>query len=96
MKTDKSSEFNHNQFLINNIMKKTATLFLVLLSSLVSAQSEMEEIEKTLMNYINGSSYNDVDRIQSAFFEEADLFLSKKAIRLLTLIILIISFYIEV
>lgn len=59
-------------------MKKTATLFLVLFSSIVSAQSELELIQQTLMNYINGSSYNDADKIQSAFYEEADLFLSKK------------------
>lgn len=59
-------------------MKKTAALFLVLFTSIVSAQSEMEEIQKTLMNYINGSSYNDANMIQSAFYEEADLFLSKK------------------
>lgn len=59
-------------------MKKTAALFLVLFTAIVSAQSEMEEIQKTLMNYINGSSYNDAKMIQSAFYEEADLFLSKK------------------
>jgi hypothetical protein len=59
-------------------MKKTTTLLLVLCTSIVSAQSEMEQIQKTLMNYINGSSYNDEDMIQSAFYEEADLFLSKK------------------
>lgn len=59
-------------------MKKTVALFLVLFSTCISAQSEMDAIQQTLMNYINGSSYNDPDLIRSAFYEEADLFLSKK------------------
>jgi len=59
-------------------MKKLTTFALVLFTSLVSAQSEMVDIQKTLMNYINGSAYNDPEMIQSAFYEEADLFLTKK------------------
>ncbi len=59
-------------------MKKTATLTLVLLVSLVSAQSEIEGIRNTVMNYINGSSYNDPELIETAFYEEADMFLSKE------------------
>ncbi|NKI31070.1 nuclear transport factor 2 family protein [Croceivirga thetidis] len=59
-------------------MKKLATIILVSFTIVASAQSELEEIQKTLMNYINGSSYNDADLIQSAFYSEADLYLSKK------------------
>lgn len=59
-------------------MKKAVTVVFVLFSILTSAQSELVEIQKTLMNYINGSSYNDPELIQSAFYEEADLYLSKK------------------
>ncbi|MDC6366358.1 MULTISPECIES: nuclear transport factor 2 family protein [Flavobacteriaceae] len=42
------------------------------------AQTEEKAITETLNNYINGSSYNDPELIQSAFYEEADLYLSKK------------------
>lgn len=59
-------------------MKKWVALSLALVTTSMSAQSEMEEIQKTLMNYINGSSYNDSEMIQSAFYEEAELFLSKE------------------
>ena len=59
-------------------MNKLALVVLVLLTSMVSAQSDMAAIEQTLMNYINGSSYNDMEQIQSAFYEQADLFLTKK------------------
>ncbi|MEM1258369.1 MAG: nuclear transport factor 2 family protein [Bacteroidota bacterium] len=59
-------------------MKTTVVLSLVFFSNFISAQSGVEAIQQTLINYINGSSYNDSDLIQSAFYEEAPLFLSKK------------------
>lgn len=42
------------------------------------AQSEEAAIRETLQNYIDGSSYNNPELITSAFYEDADLFLSKK------------------
>ncbi len=42
------------------------------------AQSEEEAIRKTLQKYIKGSSYSNMEMIQAAFYEEADLFLSKE------------------
>ena len=59
-------------------MRKVVFITFVFITTLTSAQTEMEAIQHTLLNYLNGSSYNDPDLIQSAFYEEADLFLSKK------------------
>lgn len=42
------------------------------------AQSEEVEIRKTLSDYINGTSYNNLDEIDSAFFAEANLYLESK------------------
>ena len=50
-------------------------LFLMPLSGL--SQSEDQAIRTTLNNYIEGSSYSDTSQIQSAFYDQADLFLSK-------------------
>nr|WP_299071211.1 nuclear transport factor 2 family protein [uncultured Allomuricauda sp.] len=54
------------------------TLTLLLLTLSLFAQSEEEAIRQTLQNYIDGSSYSDPELITSAFYEGADLFLSKK------------------
>ncbi|MEM6866450.1 MAG: nuclear transport factor 2 family protein, partial [Bacteroidota bacterium] len=54
----------------------TFTTFLITFSLL--SQSEEGKIRETLQSYLEGSSYNNPERIQSAFYEEADLFLSKK------------------
>ncbi|UII81428.1 nuclear transport factor 2 family protein [Flagellimonas sp. CMM7] len=54
------------------------TFTLLFLSLFLSAQSEEEAIKQTLQNYIDGSSYNNQELIQSAFYEGAELFLSKK------------------
>lgn len=54
------------------------TFTLLFLSLSLSAQSEEEAIKQTLQNYIDGSSYNNQELIQSAFYKGADLFLSKK------------------
>ena len=54
------------------------TLTLLLLTLSLFAQSEEEAIRQTLQNYIDGSSYSDPELITSAFYEDADLFLSKK------------------
>ena len=52
-------------------------LFLVATVSLFS-QSEEESIRKTLRNYLDGSSYSNPEQIESAFYEDAPLFLSKE------------------
>lgn len=59
-------------------MKLFPFFSLVLFSILCQAQSEMAQIEETLLKYINGSSYSEPEMIQEAFYEEADLFLSKE------------------
>ncbi|MFK7808125.1 MAG: nuclear transport factor 2 family protein [Saprospiraceae bacterium] len=42
------------------------------------AQSETEAIKSTLTDYIEGTSYNYTDRINNAFYENAELFLENK------------------
>ncbi|WP_298421075.1 nuclear transport factor 2 family protein [uncultured Kordia sp.] len=49
------------------------TLFTIQISS---AQSEHAQVEKTLQNYINGSSYNKLDLLESAFVANATLYLT--------------------
>lgn len=41
-----------------------------------TAQSEHALVEKTLQNYINGSSYNQLGMLESAFTENATLYLT--------------------
>ncbi len=53
-------------------------LLLVAFNIQVYAQSEEAAIKATLQKYLDGSSHSDSDLITSAFYEEADLFLSKK------------------
>ena len=57
-------------------------IFLFALTSLMTlggfAQSEEEAIRETLQKYIKGSSYSNMEMIQSAFYKEADLFLFKE------------------
>lgn len=50
----------------------------LLLNNSVFAQSEISEIEATLLNYINGTSYNQSKLIEKAFYEDANLYLEKK------------------
>ncbi len=59
-------------------MKQIATLIALLLSLNLFAQSEEAPIRETLNKYLEGSSYSDPEMIQSAFYENADLFLSKQ------------------
>ena len=44
----------------------------------VQAQSEIDSIGAAIQNYIDGTSLNDPELILSAFYEEADLFLSRE------------------
>lgn len=53
------------------------TLF-VLQTCFLRAQSEEDQIKKTIQHYLLGSSYNQPDSILKAFYTEANLFLSSK------------------
>ncbi len=60
-------------------MKLYVFAFLVLSTMQFSyAQSESSLIEKTLQNYIDGSSYNEIPKLESAFTENATLYLTTK------------------
>ena len=59
-------------------MKQTLITFLLVVSQIVGAQSEFTETEKTLQNYIEGSSYNKRNLIKSAFADNATLYLTTR------------------
>ncbi|MCH3885454.1 nuclear transport factor 2 family protein [Tenacibaculum aquimarinum] len=50
--------------------------FLIINSSVFS-QTEVSKIESTLLNYINGTSYNKSKLIEKAFYTNANLYLEK-------------------
>lgn len=58
-------------------MKKSILLLFVICFQFAYAQSSRKEVEKTLINYLNGSSYNQVEQLKSAFAEDATLYLKK-------------------
>ncbi len=58
-------------------MKIIATL-LLFVSTLSFAQTKQELIEKTLNNYMNGSSYNQIEQLKSAFAQDATLYLTMR------------------
>ncbi len=49
-----------------------------MLTSVIFAQSEEDQIKAAIQKYIEGTSYNKPDMIKEAFYEEARLFLSHK------------------
>jgi putative intracellular protease/amidase len=51
--------------------------FFILSINQAFAQSDDEQIRTTLMNYINGTSYNHKDLINKAFYKDANLYLNK-------------------
>ncbi len=60
-------------------MKKITLLFVLLIAfQNMQAQSEKSLVEKTIQNYINGSSYNLVAQLKSAFAKDASLYLKRK------------------
>ncbi|MFK7812933.1 MAG: nuclear transport factor 2 family protein [Maribacter sp.] len=60
-------------------MKKYISLFSLLLITIsIFSQTEEQQIEETLNRYIQGSSYNYPKLIESAFYDDAQMFLSKK------------------
>lgn len=50
----------------------------LILSNIVVAQTEEFKIEATILNYVNGTSYNQPELIEKAFYSEANLFLDNK------------------
>ena len=60
-------------------MKQIIFAFALIFSTLSIAQeSSFQQIEKTLQDYIIGSSYNKLDQLESAFTEDATLYLTGK------------------
>ena len=60
-------------------MKKNTLLIVFLFAiQITQAQSESSKIEKTLQKYMDGSSYNKLDLLESAFAENATLYLTGK------------------
>ena len=61
-------------------MKFTLFFFVLCVSIFtpVHAQSDLDLIGAAIQKYIDGTSFNDPDLIQEAFYEEAFLFLSKE------------------
>ncbi len=60
------------------------SIILLLLSTPLFSQTEENSVETALMNYIEGTSYNDVERINKAFYPEANLYLQKSDKKLWT------------
>ena len=54
------------------------TALLVLAHLMAVAQTEEAAIRESLQSYIDGSSYNDPEKIVAPFYEDARMFLSKK------------------
>jgi hypothetical protein len=60
-------------------MKKIVFFFALLFSTILVAQeSSFKNVEKTLQDYITGSSYNKLKLLESAFTEDATLYLTGK------------------
>lgn len=60
-------------------MKQYFLLFITLCTiQLSTAQTEHSLVEKTLQNYMEGSSYNKLDVLESAFTKNATLYLTGK------------------
>jgi putative intracellular protease/amidase len=53
-------------------------IVLIVLSTNLFAQTEESKIRVALLNYIEGTSYNQVARIKEAFYEKANLYLDGK------------------
>ena len=54
------------------------SLFILLSASVVYAQNDEDLIRHTIQNYFNGTAYNHLDQIRSAFYEEAELYLENR------------------
>lgn len=54
-------------------------LFGIGISTALLAQTEQEQIKKTLFDFIDGTTYNYPDRVRNAFYQNAPMFLSNPA-----------------
>lgn len=59
-------------------MKKILLPLALFISYIGFSQSEEASIRTTLNQYLEGSSYNNTEMIEKAFYKEAELFLSKE------------------
>lgn len=60
-------------------MKKILFLFTLVSSTIVVAQeSSFKNVEKTLQDYITGSSYNQLEQLENSFTVDATLYLTGK------------------
>ena len=59
-------------------MRNTLLLCLFCFTLSLNAQSEEELIRHSIHNYFNGTAYNHLDQIKSAFHPEAQLFLENQ------------------
>ncbi len=50
----------------------------IMLNTLLPAQTEKSQIKSTILNYINGTSYNQSGLIEKAFYPDANLYLENK------------------
>ena len=56
-------------------MKKTvSTIFILLATFITHAQTEKEQIEKTLLDYIEGTANGEPDRLKKAFHPDLNLY----------------------
>lgn len=53
-------------------------LLLTVITSYFFAQSKEDKIQTAIMDYVTGTSYNDVEQIKKAFYSEANLYLDGK------------------
>ncbi len=60
-------------------MKRALIAFILIGFQVLNGQSEFQNVEKTLQNYIQGSSYNELDILKSAFTNNATLYLTTKS-----------------
>lgn len=58
--------------------KLLVSLILVLTVGIINAQTEEDTIRESLQKYLDGSSYNDPEKIAEPFYEDVQMFLSKK------------------
>lgn len=57
---------------------KILTISILLFTITSNAQTKLEQIKECVNNYINGTSYVNIDQINKAFYPEANLYLDSK------------------
>ncbi|EWH13064.1 hypothetical protein KLA_10985 [Cellulophaga geojensis KL-A] len=64
----------------NNALMKHffLTIGFLIVSNITIAQTDRSKIETTILNYINGTSYNQPKLIEKAFYVNANLYLENK------------------